>query len=68
VSETEKAPATRADRELYPIDEARQLLGNISAATFFRWRNEDKIRTVKIGKRRFVPRAEITRLASGQTA
>jgi hypothetical protein len=47
-------PTTAVKRRLYPIPEARQLLGNISHSSFYKEVKAGKIKLVKIGKRSFV--------------
>jgi hypothetical protein len=49
-------------RDLYPIDEGRQKLGGVSAASVYRWAKQGKIRLTKLGARTFISAAEIARL------
>jgi excisionase family DNA binding protein len=51
------------ERAAYPLEEARQLLGNISRGTLYRMRDRGEIRFVKLGRRTLVPADEIRRLA-----
>lgn len=53
-----------AERLAYPIRETCQMLGGISAATFFELKRNGKIKTIKIGNRTLVPRSELERLTS----
>lgn len=50
-------------RLLYPVPEARQLLGGIGHSTFYAWVKADKIRLTKIGGRSFVSGPELKRVA-----
>src|SRR5262245_2531627 len=50
----EPAPKTWTERRLLPVAEARQALGGISAATFYKLVQEGELRLVKIGRRSFV--------------
>lgn len=51
-------------RALYPIGEARRLLGGISAATVYRLAAGGKIKITKVGDRSFISAAEIARLSA----
>ena len=50
-------------RLLYPIPEARELLGGISHTTFYQLVGQGKIRLTKIGRRSFVTPVELQRCA-----
>lgn len=52
-------------RQLYPIDEARQLLGGMSHTAFYAAVRRGEIETVHIGRRTYVSAIVIARLASG---
>ena len=47
------------DRRLYPIPEARELLGDISHSGFYKYVGRGLIRVVKLGSRSFVTSDEI---------
>ena len=49
------------DRALYPIPEARRLLGGISHSCFYELIKQGKLKLLKIGRRSFVSSAEINR-------
>ncbi len=49
------------DRALYPIPEARRLLGGISHSCFYELIKQEKLKLSKIGRRSFVSSAEINR-------
>ena len=52
----EPAPKTWGDGpRLIPVKEARERLGGISPATFYKRVNDGELRAVKIGSRAFVP-------------
>ena len=53
-------------RVLYPVPEARELLGGISHTTFYKLVNEEHIRLIKLGRRSFVSADEIRRIAGGE--
>lgn len=65
-----RAGATAAipHRDLYPLREARQLLGGIAHSTAYEMIGEGRLRVVHIGRRVFVPRAEIARIVAGGEA
>jgi excisionase family DNA binding protein len=46
-------------RELYPIEEARELLGGISRNTIYFLMRSRKLSSVVIGRRRFIPAAAV---------
>ena len=50
-------------RLLYPVDEAREALGDISRAFFYEMVKDGRIRLTKIGKRSFVSDPELKRVA-----
>jgi predicted DNA-binding transcriptional regulator AlpA len=50
----ERAPKTWGERRLVPVAEARQALGGISPATFYKLVQSGELRLVKIGRRSFV--------------
>ena len=54
-------------RELYPIEEARELLGGISRNTIYFLMRSGKLRSVVIGRRRFVPAAAIASFVNSST-
>lgn len=56
-------PAVRA---LYPIREARQLLGGWSNSFFYEQVAKGVVRLVKVGRRSFVSAEEIARIARGE--
>jgi len=60
--QTNKKPAPPPARELYPLPEARTKLGDVSAASIYRWASQGKIRLTKIGGRTFISASEIARL------
>ena len=49
------------NRLLYPVPEARELLGDISHTKFYDLVRLGKIRLTKIGRRSFVTHAELER-------
>ena len=53
-------------RLLHSIKESRELLGDVSERTFYRWMSRGEIETVQIARRRLIPHdsllAAITRL------
>lgn len=51
----------RQARRLYPIEEARQLIGGVSRATFYELVKSGRIAVVHIGRRTFVEAGEIAR-------
>ncbi len=51
------------ERILYPINEARRLLGGVCRATLYKLIDDGELRTVRLGRRRLVPADEINRLA-----
>jgi hypothetical protein len=53
--------------KLYSVPEARQQLGNIAAATFYKLLREERLHVVKIGSRTFVPESEIARFCRENT-
>ena len=59
--ETAREAAPR--RLIYPIPEARQLLGGIGHTKFYDEVKAGRIRLVKIGKRSFVSYTELKRIA-----
>ena len=50
-------------RLLYPIPEARQLLGNIGHSMFYQRVKAGDIRLTKIGRRSFVSESELKRVS-----
>lgn len=58
----EKKLAPPPVRDLYPLPEARTKLGDVSAASIYRWASQGKIRLTKIGGRTFISAGEIERL------
>lgn len=52
-------------RELYPIPEARQLLGGLSHAGFYSRVRDGQITLVHLGRRSYVSAATIARIVSG---
>ncbi len=50
------------NRKVYPVKEARALIGGISQAAFYRLVNEGELKTVKIAGRRLVPEESINEL------
>jgi len=48
------------DRELYSIEDARFLLGDIARKTLYDLLNSGELASVTIGRRRFIPAAAIT--------
>lgn len=59
---------TPPERRLYPVTEARQLLGGMSHGLFYDQVNKNRIRLTKIGRRSFVSAEEIARIAKGENA
>lgn len=55
----------KIERDLYPLSEARQLLGGVSTASLYRWEAEERIKLVRICKRVFMSADEIARITSG---
>lgn len=51
------------ERALYPVKEARHLLGGLSQAGFYNFAKAQQIQLVRLGRRTFVPSAEIARIA-----
>lgn len=47
---------------LYPLPEARRRLGDISAATVYRWAAQGKIKLTRLGGRSFISAAEVARI------
>lgn len=60
-------PAYAGDR-LYNIEEARERLGGISRSALYDLLNAGRLRSVHVGKRRFVPASEITAFISDNLA
>jgi hypothetical protein len=58
------SPPQAPTRALYPIKEARSLLGSISTATIYRLAAKGKIKITKVGDRSFISAAEIARLSA----
>lgn len=58
-------PAPVPHRELYPVKEARQLWGGLAQSSFYQVVHRQQVRLVKLGRRSYVPRAEILRIAAG---
>ena len=56
-----ESDVTFAQRDLYPISEARHKLGGISHSNFYELVKAKKVRLTKIGRRSFVADAEIRR-------
>ena len=54
-------------RELYPIEEARELLGGISRNTIYHIMRTGELRSVVIGRRRFIPATAIASFISSTT-
>lgn len=62
---SEKAtPAQAPQNILHPLPEFRKRLGNISAATLYRWEKEQRVKLVRIGGRTFGPESELARLTA----
>ena len=59
-NEEQNLPST-VDRALYPIPEARRLLGGISHSCFYELIKQEKLKLSKIGRRSFVSSTEINR-------
>jgi excisionase family DNA binding protein len=55
---------TDTSRVLIPREEAARLL-NVSVPTMLRWEKQGILRIVRIGRRTYLPVAELDRLASG---
>jgi excisionase family DNA binding protein len=55
------------ERVAWPINDGAFRLG-VSRATIYKLAGDGKIRLIKVGGRRLIPDAEITRLASGAGA
>jgi len=53
-----------SDRDLYPIPEARERLGGISRAFFYDLVRDGVIELTKLGRRSFVARDELRRVAA----
>ena len=49
------------NRALYPVPEARRLLGGISHTGFYKLVKQEQLKLSKIGRRSFVSSAEINR-------
>jgi len=58
-----KQTTTTPDRLLYPIEEARQILGGICRTTIYAMVKDGQLHLTKIGKRSFVSDAEMKRIA-----
>lgn len=58
-------PTPVPQRELYPLNEFCQKIGNASRASTYRWERQGKIKLVRIGGRTYGSAAEIARLARG---
>jgi hypothetical protein len=58
VSQTKKI-----ERDLYPLKEARQLLGGVSPASIYRWASQGRIKLTRLGGSTFISAEEIARLA-----
>jgi excisionase family DNA binding protein len=54
-------------RELYPIEEARELLGGISRNTIYCIIRSGDLRSVVIGRRRFIPATAIASFINSST-
>lgn len=54
------------ERELYPVAEARQLLGGLSHSCFYSAVGRGDIDLVKVGRRSFVAKSTIQRIAGGR--
>jgi excisionase family DNA binding protein len=54
-------------RELYPIEEARELLGGISRNTIYRIMRTGELKSVQIGRRRLIPASAITAFINSAT-
>ncbi|WP_374308224.1 hypothetical protein [Methylocella sp.] len=65
LSSHEQSPAAVPNRALYPLKEARYLLGGRSLASLYRDALEGRLRLTKINGRTYVSAAEIARLARG---
>ena len=55
------------EQKLYPINEARQLLGGISRNTIYRMLGRGELASVVLGSRRFVAASEIEKLIATST-
>jgi excisionase family DNA binding protein len=55
------------NRDLHPVDEFCALVGNISRTTFYELVKAGRLRTVKLGSRTYVSRAERERFLSSLT-
>lgn len=55
------------EKKLYPINEARQLLGGISRNTLYRMLGRGELASVLLGNRRFVSAVEIEKLIAVST-
>jgi len=59
------APASAGQRVAWPINEGAHRLG-VSRSTIYKMAAASEIRLIKVGGRRLIPDAEITRLATGE--
>ncbi|GEM_PF-3329789 len=50
---------TKIERVIYPIDEARTLLGGIARQTVYDLISAGKLTSIKIGRRRLIPAESI---------
>jgi hypothetical protein len=64
MTQPNNSPPQAPTRALYPIKEARFLLGSISTATIYRLAAKGEIKITKFGDRSFISSAEIARLSS----
>jgi excisionase family DNA binding protein len=55
------------ERELYPVEEARELLGGISRNTIYFIMRTGELPSVVIGRRRFIPAAAIASFIKAST-
>ncbi|PZR80379.1 MAG: ethanolamine utilization protein EutA [Candidatus Aeolococcus gillhamiae] len=65
--ESTTAPRSATDtplRLLVPVAEAKRLLGDISTATFYRLTGSGRLRSVRVGGRRFVRRGDLDRFVA----
>lgn len=53
---------------MYPVAEAREILGGLSPATFYRRVHDGLIRIVKDGRRSFVTATEVDRYLAARCA
>jgi len=49
------------ERKVYPVKEARQILGGIAESTFYLFVSQGRISTIKFGRRTYVKQEEIDR-------